>query len=218
MPLSPSTALHNKSTTHPFLKRGYPHRDPPLTDLGTRQAIHVQQTIKVQPDLIIVSPMTRTIQTMYIVFRYLLHTNNTEIQVWPDLREAHDATCNKGVGRKDLEIKFQNLDFSACPEKWDFPIHTPDDATARAERVRRRLKEIARVGGYKDILLVTHRGIAAFLAKGERFNVCEHRSYRFAADDEVEKERFGVNVDTGSKQDFGPTLLMPVDGKTRRQE
>ncbi|KAF4343638.1 phosphoglycerate mutase [Fusarium beomiforme] len=173
-------ALHKYSySISPFTKadkssieRGYPHRDPPLTDLGTRQARNVQQTIKIQPDLIIVSPMTRTIQTMYIVFRYLLHSNRAKIQVWPDLREAHDATCNKGISRKDLADKFPNLDLSACPEEWDFPVHTPDDATVRAERVRRRLKEIARVGGYKNIMLVTHRGFAAFLVQGERFSVC----------------------------------------------
>ncbi|KAI1055886.1 hypothetical protein LB506_009169 [Fusarium annulatum] len=204
-------ALHN-------VERGYPHRDPPLTDLGTRQARNVQQTITIQPDLIIVSPMTRTIQTMYIVFRYLLHSTKTPVQVWPDLREAHDATCNKGISRKELADTFPNLDFSACPEKWDFPPHTPDDATVRAERVRRRLKDVARTGGYKNIMLVTHRGIAAFLVQGDRFSVCEHRSYRFATSEEVDNARHGVNVDTGLEQDFGPTVLIPAEKPKTRQD
>ncbi|KAF4953009.1 hypothetical protein FSARC_12489 [Fusarium sarcochroum] len=190
------------------VERGYPYRDPPLTDLGTRQAKHVKHAIKVQPDLIVVSPMTRTIQTAYIVFGHLIKNNKAEIQVWPDLRESHDTICNKGISRADLTAKFPDLDFSACPEKWDFPDHTPDDAAVRAERVRRRLRETAMFGNYEDILLVTHRGFAAFLAQGDRFKVCEYRSYRFAADDEVEKERYGINIDTGLKQDFGPTLLM----------
>ncbi|UZP40141.1 hypothetical protein NXS19_007957 [Fusarium pseudograminearum] len=197
-------ALHN-------VQRGYPHRDPPLTDLGTRQARNVQQTLKVKPDLIIVSPMTRTIQTMYIVFRYLLITGDAEIQVWPDLREAHDATCNKGVARADLAAKFPHLDLSGCPERWDFPSHTPGDATVRAERVRQRVSEIAKAGKYKDIVLVTHRGFAAFMVQGDRFSVCEYRSYRFADTDEIDQDkRFGLNVDTCVKQDFGPTLLLPL--------
>jgi hypothetical protein len=37
----------------------------------------------------------------------------------------------------------------------------------------------------------------------------ECRSYRFAADDEVDTERYGINCDTGGKQDFGPSLLLP---------
>ncbi|KAM0353047.1 hypothetical protein ACHAPU_001933 [Fusarium lateritium] len=162
---------------------------------------------------------------MYIVFGHLIRDSKTEVQVWPDLRESHDAICNKGISRADLGAKFPDLDFSTCPEEWDFPAHTPDDATARAERVRRRLKETAVLGGYKDILLVTHRGIAAFMVQGERFKVCgkelkamgagtlltwytEYRSYQFADDDDVEKDRYGVNVDTGLKQDFGPSLLI----------
>lgn len=40
----------------------------------------------------------------------------------------------------------------------------------------------------------------------------EHRRYRFASGEGVENEgdRFGVNVDSGLVQDFGPTLLVPV--------
>ena len=120
--------------------------------------------------------MTRTIQTMYTVFRYLLISKKVEVQVWPDLREAHDATCNKGIGRKDLETKFPGLNFGECPEEWDFPPHCTDDATVRAERVRRRLGEIAREGKYKDVVLVTHRGFAAFMVQGDRFSVCGKQS------------------------------------------
>jgi broad specificity phosphatase PhoE len=109
---------------------------------------------------------------MYIVFRYLLISKNVEVQVWPDLREAHDATCNKGVGKKDLETKFPRLDFGSCAEEWDFPPHSTDDATVRAERVRWRVGEIAREGRYKDVVLITHRGFAAFMVQGERFSVC----------------------------------------------
>ncbi|ESU08539.1 hypothetical protein FGSG_12234 [Fusarium graminearum PH-1] len=114
---------------------------------------------------------------MYIVFRYLLITGDAEIQVWPDLREAHDATCNKGVARADLAAKFPHLDLSGCPERWDFPSHTPGDATVRAERVRQRVSEIAKAGKYKDIVLVTHRGFAAFMVQGDRFSVCGEKTF-----------------------------------------
>jgi hypothetical protein len=37
------------------------------------------------------------------------------------------------------------------------------------------------------------------------------RTFRFASADEVEGLRFGINVDTETAQDFGPTFLTPVN-------
>lgn len=152
------------------VNRGYPHRDPPLTEVGSQQASNVRPPA--EPDLILVSPMTRTIQTALIVFGPLLNSSpaKVELQVWPDLRETHDAICNKGVSRADMAAKFAQLDFSACHEEWDYPPHSFEDAAVRAERVRRRLKDLSR--SYKNIILITHRGFIAFLIKGERFDVC----------------------------------------------
>ncbi|EHK19767.1 uncharacterized protein TRIVIDRAFT_68229 [Trichoderma virens Gv29-8] len=194
-------SLHN-------VHRGYPHRDPPLTDIGSQQASNVRPPA--EPDLILVSPMTRTIQTALIVFSRHLKTSPTkvELQVWPDLREAHDAVCNRGVSRAEMAAKFPQFDLSACHEEWDYLPHSFEDAVMRAERVRRRLKDLSR--SYKNIFLVTHRGFIAFLVKGERFDVCESRSYRFAAENEVNEQRYGINNDTGEEQDFGPNLLLPI--------
>lgn len=47
-------------------------------------------------------------------------------------------------------------------------------------------------------------------------NGVEYRSYRFAEAEEVEKNRYGINVDSGLKQDFGPTLLMPLAEESKR--
>ena len=98
--------------------------------------------------------MTRTIQTALIVFGHLLlnTSSKTELQVWPDLREAHDAICNKGVSRAELAAKFPQFDFSACREEWDYPPHSPEDAIARAESVRQRLKDLS--GSYENIVLI----------------------------------------------------------------
>ncbi|KAF5013309.1 hypothetical protein FDECE_659 [Fusarium decemcellulare] len=201
-------SLHN-------VDRGYPHRDPPLTEVGSQQASNVR--LPTEPGLILVSPMTRTIQTALIVFGHLLNSSpaRADLQIWPDLREAHDAICNKGVSRADMATKFPSLDFSACHEEWDYPPHTSEDATARAERVRERVKDLSR--SYKNIVLITHRGFIAFLVKGDRFNVCGMTSQSFlsfvilfAAEEEVQVESHGINCDTGDKQDFGPSLLLPL--------
>ena len=116
--------------------------------------------------------MTRTIQTALNAFAPLIGSKafQVDVQIWPDLREAHDAVCNKGISRTDMMAKFPRLDFSRCPEEWNHPPHTVEGAVARAEMVRRRLKELSTT--YKNIALITHRGFIAFLVQGARFDAC----------------------------------------------
>ena len=197
-------SLHN-------VERGYPYRDPALTNAGLNAAKHIK--VSAMPDLIVISPMTRTIQTALNAFPSNFSSTpfQAEVQIWPDLREAHDANCNKGVSRTEMLAKFPQFNFAECPEEWDHPPHSIEDATARAETVRQRLKELSKQ--YANIALITHRGFIAFLVQGDRFDVCETRSYRFGTDREAEVEslRMGVNIDTNELQDFGPTILVPSE-------
>ncbi|KAF2475045.1 phosphoglycerate mutase-like protein [Lindgomyces ingoldianus] len=195
-------SLHN-------IQRGYPHRDPPLTDAGDEATKKIR--ITAIPDLIIISPMTRTIQTALNAFPNLLGSGISEckVEIWPDLREAHDAICNQGVSRAELAAKFPQFDFSQCPEEWDHAPHSRERALLRAETVRTRLRELSAT--YKNIVVITHRGFVAFLVQGDRLEVCETRSYRFATGDEVLDMdlRMGVHCETKEPQDFGPTVLVP---------
>lgn len=194
-------SLHN-------VDRSYSCRDPPLTEKGLSDASLI--TVDGTPDLIILSPMTRTIQTAIQAFGPLISGPSPRVQVavWPELREAHDAVCNKGLSKAEMTAKFPNLDFGLCPDEWSYPPHTVEGATARAEAVRGKLEKIA--ASRKNIAIVTHRGFIAFLVSGSRFNTCEVRSYRFANAEEVQAQRHGVHTDTLQPHDFGPTLLMPV--------
>ncbi|KAF3908952.1 hypothetical protein ABW20_dc0100113 [Dactylellina cionopaga] len=197
-------ALHN-------VERGYPHRDPPLTTAGHNATKLIE--IPAIPDLIVISPTTRTIQTAMNAFPSILGSIpfQAEVQIWPDLREAHDANCGKGLARAEMLAKFPQFDFAKCPEEWDHPPHTTEGATTRAEIVRQRLKELSKE--YSNIALVTHRLFIAFLVQGDRYDVGETRSYQFGTDEEtkVESLRIGANVDTTEPQDFGPTILVPFD-------
>lgn len=195
-------SLHN-------VERGYPHRDPPLTDAGHKATKEIE--IPAIPDLIIISPMTRTIQTAMNIFPDIFNTAPfpVEVQIWPDLRETYEAECNKGLSRNDVSAKFPQLDFANCPEKWDHPPHTVEAATLRAEAVRKRLRELSKT--YKNIVLITHRGFIAFLVQGVRFEVCETRSYRFGTDDECAASRIGTYCETQEPIDFGPTVLIPSE-------
>ncbi|KAG9193671.1 hypothetical protein G6011_03706 [Alternaria panax] len=201
-------ALHN-------VQRGYPDRDPPLTKAGNASTKRINLTIR--PDLILISPMTRTIETAMNVFPSLTEAGPFDIptQIWPDLREANDAICNKGLSRTELASKFPQFDFSECREEWDYPEHSVEGATVRAETVRRRLKDLSAT--HNNIAVITHRGIKAFLVKGKRFGLAETRCYRFATQDEAQddKIRRGINTDTQEEQDFGPTVLILEEGQRK---
>ncbi|THU77192.1 phosphoglycerate mutase-like protein [Dendrothele bispora CBS 962.96] len=158
-------AIHN-------VQRGWPERDPPLTELGLEQARKVSLTFK--PDLVICSPMTRTIQTMYAVLSTLENSGiDIPKEIWPNLREAHDAICNKGVSRAIIAAAYPTLDFSRCNVEWDYEEHSDEAATLRAKEV---LDEVRR-RPEKDILLVGHRAFLAYLVGDERFLNCELRTY-----------------------------------------
>ncbi|KAF2023285.1 phosphoglycerate mutase-like protein [Setomelanomma holmii] len=197
-------ALHN-------VQRPYPHRDPPLTEAGMRATMAI--TLATSPDLIIISPMTRTIQTAINVFPSLQQVDKftAPVQIWPELREANDATCNKSHSRAGMQSRFPQFDFSECPEQWNYPEHTEEGAIARAECVRNRLHGLS--NKYRSIVVISHRGIIAFMVKGRRYNPAEFRSFRFATDVEAQDEgiRHGLNCDSLAKQDFGPTVLIPSD-------
>lgn len=215
MTLATITIFRHGQSQH-NVDRGYKYRDPSLTDLGIQQASEVQ--VPSDPDLIVVSPMTRTIQTALFTFKGLrtYPKSHITVQIWPDLREAHDAICNKGVDRAELSAKFPQFDFCECHEQWDYEDHSHEAAVARAERVRRRLRDVS--SSYRNIYVVTHRGFIAYLIQGERFETCELRQYRFASGDLRGEERLGKNVDSGLEQDFGPTMLVPVSTWTSAAE
>ena len=194
-------ALHN-------VTRNTADRDPPLTSEG--HGTTQRASLPIQPDILLISPMTRTLQTALNMFPSLHEADTCQmpVQIWPELREAHDAECNKGRSRSELSQMFPQFDFSSCSEEWNYPLNTVEAATARAENVRSRLKELSAT--YSNIGIITHRGFIAYLVKGRRFNTCETRTYRFATEEEIHDPaiRRGINCDTLSDQDFGPTVLI----------
>ncbi|KAF8810960.1 phosphoglycerate mutase-like protein, partial [Phlegmacium glaucopus] len=153
-------AIHN-------VQRGYPKRDPPLTAHGFSEA--ATMVLPFKPDLIISSPMSRAIQTAQIAFCHILQgPAAVPLTIWPDLREAHDAICNKGVPRSALIEIFPNLDFSLCMEEWDYEPHSDGTALEQAERVKAALWKCDE----KDIVIVSHQEFILYLVGGPQFTNC----------------------------------------------
>jgi broad specificity phosphatase PhoE len=194
------------------IDRNHSEPDPPLTDMGRQQAGALD--LSFSPDVIVVSPMIRTIETAY----YALHGKLSKILIWPDLREAHDAICNQGSPRINLINRYPGLDFSECSPVWDYERHTAENAQLRASRVRLRLERLSK--DYRNILVVTHRVFIAHLVAGTRFSNCgnpfpgyprrtkmltrpiEVRSYHFTSATEYIREN-----EEGILKDFAPHAL-----------
>jgi len=183
--------------------REHPKKDPELTEKGMHQAEAVH--LMVEPQFVAMSPMTRTITTAIRALGPKL--DHATVQIWPDLREAHDRLPNDLPPRDIIEAKFPQFDFSECRRDENYGSQTPSDAAARAERVRLRVRELTSV--YSSILLMTHRGFCTYLVQGDNFANAECRTYRFADTTEL-SSRWGVNNDCRQLIDYGPTLLTPL--------
>ena len=162
--------------TQTSVDRTYNLRDPPLTDKGFAQAealrIQLSTSLKITPSAIVTSPMTRTIQTVRTLFpsAFTEGSDAIPLYIWPDLREAHDAECNHGRSRAEMQALHADLDFSACDEEWNYNAHCFEDAADRAEAVR---KELMKLPG-PHVVVVGHRGFIAYLVdtKQQKFRNC----------------------------------------------
>ncbi|KAJ7143207.1 hypothetical protein C8R43DRAFT_1016058 [Mycena crocata] len=123
------------------IQRGYPLRDPPLTEQGLAEARDV--SLNFQPDLILCSPMP--------ILKPLSKSGRTcGKHTMPSATRACRATLNAA---------YRELDFSQCNEEWDYEAHSDEAATRRAERVRAALAKRPE----QNILLVSHHSSYGFL-------------------------------------------------------
>jgi len=151
--------------------------------------------------------MSRTINTAIQALGATVE--RATVQIWPDLRNAHDRLSSELLPRAVMEAKFPRFDFSECREEADYGPQRPSDAAARAERVRLRVKGLT--GAYRSILLVTHRGFCTYLVQGADFTNAECRAYRFAEPAEGLIGQWAINNDSKQRISYGPSLLVALE-------
>ncbi|KAI1871372.1 uncharacterized protein JN550_004366 [Neoarthrinium moseri] len=185
----------------------FPRADPTLTSRGMEENAQVPAGVNKVPTLLLVSPLTRSIETAFSMFPLARGFNQSkiEVQVWSDLREADDQICNQTSRLSQLMTEYPNLNFKNCREHWEYEQHTHNGAVARAERVRARVKELS--ADYNTIWIITHQIFIGYLVEGTPFRSRDTRKYEFAAE---EDQAPGVvfNRETGQEQDYGPTMLV----------
>ncbi len=88
--------------------------DAPLTELGERQARQTQIAARNLPvDRIIVSPLTRTLQTAALIFQ-----NSLPMQVNALVREQLTNSCDVGRPPHELAVDYPHLEFDHLDDCW----------------------------------------------------------------------------------------------------
>ena len=111
---------HGQSTFNAAHKlgRGDPGlSDARLTELGQAQARAARERLRAIPfDLVVVSPLTRAIQTASLLFEG--HPSEPRILVEVLHRECQESSCDVGRAASELAADFPHLDVGHLPEVW----------------------------------------------------------------------------------------------------
>jgi broad specificity phosphatase PhoE len=139
--------------------------DPPLTQLGRDQAASLQLTARtLNPELVVVSPLSRAVKTALIGFDHLVDGAATKVPFVANelVRETNGKhTCDRRRETSEAARDFPMVDFSALDSKED-PTWTEQRETSAAISCRGYsfLTEWLRQRPEKEIVVATH---SAFL-------------------------------------------------------
>lgn len=169
--------------------------DAPLTDLGKQQANQlphqVPRELQNQIDLVISSPLRRTLETTLIGWKHTVdRLGRDAIVCLPQLQECNDFPCDTGSSRSTLEADpyFKQVDFSLLTDDWTSKKgqYAPDEESLnkRAQWVRQYVRDRPE----KTILLVGHGDIIRRITGGPQGNSthmwknAEVRTFEFQSD------------------------------------
>lgn len=100
--------------------------DPELTPLGEEQARALGARFPVLENiqLILSSPLRRTIQTALLAFPSQVGDGALQVIAWPEVQEASDLNCDTGSELLDIKAKFAKLrvDFTLVEPGWHIKV------------------------------------------------------------------------------------------------
>ncbi|KAI5920997.1 histidine phosphatase superfamily [Camillea tinctor] len=174
-------ALHNE--TH-----DYSIHDPDLTKVGRDQCKTLRQALMEDPtaqiaELVITSPMRRTIQTALSSVDWLLE-KGIPIQADAGWQENSNKPCDTGSPIDKVAAEFPTVDFSSVDPVW--PDKTSPNAshyhytkTALLLRGQAALKKLYE-RPEKVIIVVSHSGFLRLAVSANRYFNADYRIFDFA--------------------------------------
>ncbi|KXZ47633.1 hypothetical protein GPECTOR_34g792 [Gonium pectorale] len=196
--------------------------DTVLTSRGTagaRAAASAAAALRPAPELLVVSPLTRALQTAELAF--LPHYGGP-VLVEPLARERVWHASDIGSGREDLEARFPHgrYDFASLPDVWwhcpdpdrprEVELEPEDLFRARVQALRRWLAERPE----STIAVVAHWGLLYELTGGADFENCQIRTFTLTVDgsEDASASEGGSVVLRERERERVPSLLAALFG------
>ncbi|KAL8888414.1 MAG: hypothetical protein Q9192_006181 [Flavoplaca navasiana] len=199
-------AVHNLTT----LNHGM--HDPALTPQGENQCLELQSKFPHHDfvDLLVCSPLQRTIQTTLLAFDPEI-SRGVQCIALPEVQETSDLPCDTGSNLVKLKEMFKNkpVDLTLLPEDWDSKVGKWAPEREAIERRCRDARQWLKTRGEKAIIVVTHGGLLHYLTEdwagcekfqGTGWENTEFRSFCFVDGD---KENASMEETTESRERRG---------------
>jgi len=152
--------------------------DTKLTDLGIKQSIDLgtNWSNKHDIDLVIVSSLSRTLQTCNNIFK----DTDCKIIALDCVKEYPQGkhTCNKRITKTELMKEYPNIDFSYLEsdedEMWkENDLESVEELLQRINKFYDWIEDYNKKYNYKNISLISHNGIISMM-KDHKFNYQEN--------------------------------------------
>lgn len=140
--------------------------DPDLTALGEQQCAELQKHFPHHQgvDLIVSSPIRRTLYTALLSFEENIKSKNLTIVALPELQETSDLPCDTGSTPAHLASEFAkyHIDFTHVQEGWNVKTGR---WSAHEDAIKKRAQEAREwlsARPEKEIVVVTHGSYRSF--------------------------------------------------------
>lgn len=154
------TAVRHAQGYHNLSIANHQLHDPKLTPVGEEQCRILSETFPDMKnvDLVVASPIKRTIYTALMTFEEVLRTKNLKVICLPELQETSDLPCDTGSSPEELAKEFEGMpvDLELVKPGWNVKrLKWAPTATAIQKRARdARVWLMARPE--KNVVLVSH--------------------------------------------------------------
>ncbi|KAI1814414.1 histidine phosphatase superfamily [Poronia punctata] len=186
--MPPTLILIRHAQADHNLTKDYSIHDPSLTELGREQCVDLrkhlirEEPLARQAELIITSPMRRTIQTALSTVDWLVE-KGVRIEADADWQENSDKPCDTGSEISKVAAEFPDIDYSTVDPVWPDKTspaghryrYTKTAILARAQRALDKLHARPE----KVVVVVSHSGFLRAGVTGSWFFNADYRVFDF---------------------------------------
>ncbi|KAI1819013.1 phosphoglycerate mutase-like protein [Xylaria intraflava] len=187
--MPPTLILIRHAQAEHNVAQDYSLHDPGITELGRQQCAELRDSLIAdslaqQAELIITSPMRRTLQTALCTVDWLVE-KGVKIEADADWQENSAKPCDVGHAVSKLAKEFPGIDYSTVDQVWPDKTspagnryhYTKQAVLARAQAALQKLYERPE----KVIIVISHSGFLRVGLTGCWFFNADYRVFDFAA-------------------------------------